>query len=372
VPKAHSTTTGARNPHTSLPDGATSGPYCGSLLWLDTCNVFAVNTLILLSRRFRADFVLLFASATLGAWVAACGTSTGVGGTITDAGLQAEGNSDAGALPTDAGGVACGLAYGAFNSSAKINAQSTYAWTCTETTRKVTGNGIPDHAVTTGTFATPVGVQNLSISFPLKPADSGKVTLRPRQATGYALNSVKFDPETAGTCMSSATSTMNGGGCVMVMGRDPWLIEAMGGAFRFGTDESNAHTQPNGQYHYHGMPEAMLADKGKVMALVGFAVDGFPVYARYGYGTANDASSELKVLTTSWQLKASPDAGRPDVSIFPLGTFTNDFEYVAGSGDLDECNGRVGITPEFPQGTYHYYITETFPFIQRCVKGTPL
>ena len=49
---------------------------------------------------------------------------------------------------------------------------------------------------------------------------------------------------------------------------------------------------------------------------------------------------------------------------------TQDYEYVAGSGDLDECNGRVGVTPEFPNGTYHYYITDTFPFIQRCVKGT--
>ncbi|MEM5480850.1 YHYH protein [Pseudoalteromonas fuliginea] len=35
----------------------------------------------------------------------------------------------------------------------------------------------------------------------------------------------------------------------------------------------------------------------------------------------------------------------------------------------DECNGRVGVTPEFPQGIYHYYATDTYPFFQRCVKG---
>ena len=40
-----------------------------------------------------------------------------------------------------------------------------------------------------------------------------------------------------------------------------------------------------------------------------------------------------------------------------------------GSGDLDECNGRVGVTPEFPDGIYHYYATDTYPFFQRCVKG---
>jgi len=28
------------------------------------------------------------------------------------------------------------------------------------------------------------------------------------------------------------------------------------------------------------------------------------------------------------------------------------------------------VTPEFPKGTYHYYITSTYPFIQRCTKGS--
>jgi hypothetical protein len=47
-------------------------------------------------------------------------------------------------------------------------------------------------------------------------------------------------------------------------------------------------------------------------------------------------------------------------------------EYVSGSGDLDECNGRIGVTPEFPEGVYHYYLTDTLPFGQRCVKGTSI
>jgi hypothetical protein len=53
------------------------------------------------------------------------------------------------------------------------------------------------------------------------------------------------------------------------------------------------------------------------------------------------------------------------------GKFTADYEYVKGSGDLDECNGRFGVTPEFPQGTYHYYITDEFPWISRFWRGTP-
>ena len=30
-----------------------------------------------------------------------------------------------------------------------------------------------------------------------------------------------------------------------------------------------------------------------------------------------------------------------------MGAFTQDFEYEEGHGDLDECNGKIGVTPEF-------------------------
>jgi hypothetical protein len=136
-------------------------------------------------------------------------------------------------------------------------------------------------------------------------------------------------------------------------------------------DSNNAHVQPGGAYHYHGMPEGYIAklNKGQAMTLIGWAADGFPIYARYGYSVANDASSATKVMTGSYRLKTTPDAGRPATSLYPMGTFQQDYEYVAGSGDLDECNGRVGVTPEFPNGTYHYYATDTYPYLQRCVKG---
>jgi hypothetical protein len=42
---------------------------------------------------------------------------------------------------------------------------------------------------------------------------------------------------------------------------------------------------------------------------------------------------------------------------------------VAGVGDLDECNGRTGVTPQFPNGIYHYYSTDSYPYFQRCIKG---
>jgi hypothetical protein len=158
-------------------------------------------------------------------------------------------------------------------------------------------------------------------------------------------------------------------------------MEAMGDPavspwkFDFGTDENNAHVQPNGQYHYHGMPTHLIpklnAASANSMTLVGWAADGFPIYANLGYSTANSASSALKEMKGSFRTKVTPDTGRPSTSLFAMGHFQQDWEYVAGLGDLDECNGRTGVTPEFPAGIYHYYITKSYPFIQRCVKGTP-
>ena len=110
-------------------------------------------------------------------------------------------------------------------------------------------------------------------------------------------------------------------------------------------------------------------DKGRARTLVGLAKDGFPIYARYGYSKADDSGSAIKTMVGSFAKKAAPDAGRPAVAIFSMGTFTQDDEYIVGSGDLDECNGRTGVTPEFPSGTYHYYITDSYPYTQRCVKG---
>ena len=150
---------------------------------------------------------------------------------------------------------------------------------------------------------------------------------------------------------------------------------------------NHAHVQPNGQYHYHGMPELLIDFLGdnQGMTLVGWASDGFPVYAKYGYSDPNDSASDLIALQSSWKLKENPDEGRPDTLTalvggpgqgttnpnipIPLGAFTQDFEYEEGYGDLDECNGRIGVTPEFPNGIYYYVVTDEFPFFTRCLKG---
>ena len=251
-----------------------------------------------------------------------------------------------------------------------------HSWSCSSSLRSFTGNGVPNHAVTDGKFATKLSAQSISGSVTLTPVANSAST--PVKLPGYALNSVKMDPGTAGTCTNTATSVTSG--CDYAGGNGTWRMEAMGDPavspwkFDFGTDVNNAHVQPNGQYHYHGMPTNLIPKLNNAsttsMTLVAWAADGFPIYANYGYSTANNASSALKEMKGSYLVKSSPDANRPSVTLFAMGHFQQDWVYAAGQGDLDECNGRTGVTPEFPQGVYHYYVTKTYPFIQRCVKGS--
>jgi hypothetical protein len=119
--------------------------------------------------------------------------------------------------------VACALSYSALNTS--FNLTSSASWAC-GITRVLTANGIPDHISTGGKFATPVSVQNISISMPLVPALAASSTRLAKTAVGYVLNGVKLDPETDGSCAATATSTASGAGCVAAGGRDPWVLEA--------------------------------------------------------------------------------------------------------------------------------------------------
>jgi hypothetical protein len=151
------------------------------------------------------------------------------------------------------------------------------------------------------------------------------------------------------------------------------------GMMNLGIDQNHAHVQPTGAYHYHGLPTGLIkrlriekGPAGKDMLLIGYAADGFPIYAAYGYSEAGDSSSSLKKLQPSYHLKKG---NRPEGDDGPGrkydGTFVQDYEFTKGSGDLDECNGRKGVTPEFPKGTYYYVVTESFPFVPRFFRGTP-
>jgi hypothetical protein len=227
--------------------------------------------------------------------------------------------------------------------------------------RVIRANGLPDHAM--GPFPNAhnpnsASPQNYVFRVPVHP----QVAASPRpvgmQNFGIAINGVTFDPAAAEWWHRDRSSG--------------WQYEPMTGHLNLGVDQNNAHVQPNGAYHYHGIPTGLLAkvkDAKSRMVLVGWAADGFPIYAPWGYSEANNAASALKPLKSSYRLKHGTRPSGPGGAYD--GTFVADFEYAAGAGDLDECNGRFGVTPEFPQGTYCYFLITDFPFIPRFYKGTP-
>ena len=94
-----------------------------------------------------------------------------------------------------------------------------------------------------------------------------------------------------------------------------------------------------------------------------------------GYSQPQDNASEITELQPSYRLKKGqrPGGVRGD-RIGPGGvydgTFVNDYEFVEGRGDLDACNGRFCVTPEYPDATYAYFLTYHWPSVPRMLRGT--
>ena len=225
--------------------------------------------------------------------------------------------------------------------------------------RLITANGLPDHAP--GQFPNQgnpnrISSQSYTFRIPLSPQTNSSLRRAQGAWFGVALNGVPFEPGT-GEFWNNQRE---------------WNYEAMSGFINLGLDRNNAHVQPTGAYHYHGLPTGLMAKlggDGKKMLLVGYAADGFPIYTSYAHTVASSSNSPLKKMRSSWQLKKGARPNGPNGNYD--GRFTADYEFVNGSGDLDECNGRFGVTPQYPDGTYYYCITAEFPGLARSWRGTP-
>ncbi len=240
---------------------------------------------------------------------------------------------------------------------------------CSSTARTLTGNGLPSDQLV-GTFPNTycpntISSQNVSFTATVTPTVGTVKAVAP--TVGYMNNGVALDPGTA-------EIVRNDGKVWNIEAINP-SSESPNRALNLGLDDDNGHVQPTGKYHYHGLPVGyldLLSGTTGIPSkpiLGGWAVDGFPIYLLYGYSDPNNTSSSVVAMVSSYQLKTTPDAGRPSTAQYPMGTFTQDYEYVAGIGNLDECNGATVKTQEFPNGIYAYFITNTYPYIQRCVKG---
>ena len=122
-------------------------------------------------------------------------------------------------------------------------------------------------------------------------------------------------------------------------------------------------------YAYYASPTTLrVNDTGASHSpILGFAYDGNPIYGAYGFSNPLDASSAISQMSPSYS-RNSTRVG-PDTTTYPLGTFIDDYTFTDGSGSLDKNNGRFCVTPEYPEGTYAYFITvdgngdPLFPYI---------
>ncbi len=225
----------------------------------------------------------------------------------------------------------------------------------------------------------------------------------------------------------NGSSEVNAGTTTYYWNRDAYVNE--GATF----DPGYAHQQNTGTYHYHASPIALrylLGDNVNFnpatktysestnaptqhSPILGWVADGFPVYGPYGYSNATNANSGIRRMISGYVIRngsygtsnltangrstipqwavrlfgvASNIVSGPAVSTtYPLGRYMEDNDYLGDHGytqgvdfDLDQYNGRYCVTPEFPNGTYAYFVaissngTPVFPYnIGRGYYGSP-
>ncbi|NQV76245.1 MAG: YHYH protein [Bacteroidetes bacterium] len=95
-------------------------------------------------------------------------------------------------------------------------------------------------------------------------------------------------------------------------------------------DKYWGHPAPGGMYHYHVEPLFLTTVKASKSALLGYLLDGFPVYGPEEFGLTVDESK------------------------------------------LDMYHGHTNPTTEYPNGIYHYHVTNKDPYINGSgYYGTP-
>jgi hypothetical protein len=169
----------------------------------------------------------------------------------------------------------------------------------------------------------------------------------------------------------------------------------------FGLDLAGGHASETSQYHYHsytfssawqtgiGITTALpgVAEINSIPVLktglsfnnghsriLGFALDGYPIYGPYGYSNPLDAQSPVVRIESSYGIKSSTyrTGIATDLVTYPMGIFVEDFEFKGDPADyddgdvdqenvddghLDQFNGRFCVTPDYPEGTYAYFAT---------------
>ena len=269
--------------------------------------------------------------------------------------------------------------------------------------------------------------------FPRSPSAPNNKTLTGLGAIGYFVDGVAmFDNRDAfsysNSNASDARPNTNFSGDA-IWNRDAYVNESV--TF----DAGNAH-QAGSSYHYHANPPGLRfllgdqvdydsasntysenATNPSHSPIIGWVRDGYPIYGPYGYDDPNDASSQVRRMISGYQKRDGSNGttdlnttgrttlpawaviaqGRPSIlssnqygpnvntTNYTLGHYIEDYAYRGNFGmtqgsdfDLDLYNGRFCKTPEYPEGTYAYFITieadgtPEFPYnIGRWYYGAP-
>ena len=269
--------------------------------------------------------------------------------------------------------------------------------------------------------------QNVLYRIPRVPSVHTATNLTGLGAIGYFVD---------GVAMFDSRDAFYWNGSADVNGSGSWNREAYvneGATF----DPGYAHQENSGTHHYHADPIALRYLLGdhvdynpstktysestnaatKHSPILGWVRDGYPVYGPYGYSNATNPASGARRMVSGYQLRngqkgtdilstratipawaarmygISINQSGPTVSTsYPLGRYMEDNAYlgdltnsVTGTNyqqgvdfDLNEYNARWCATPEFPGGTYAYFVcinsngTPVFPYnIGRSFFGNP-
>ncbi|MGH1340655.1 MAG: YHYH protein [Nannocystales bacterium] len=229
----------------------------------------------------------------------------------------------------------------------------------------LSSNGIPNHDFNdTGAFATAVSEVVESFTLPQTPTAAGNSTaLSLQYDNGVFLNGVKLDL-LAAACYGIGDQPLGEEKIGCMSEGTPWRYDPMSPRANFGTDAHNAHTQPDGAYHYHGDPVALYDDSGAAASgVIGYAADGFPIF-----GPWIEDGGTVRKAVSGYTLREGERVSQEGEGAFPGGTYdgtyVDDYEF-SGAGDLDECNGTTR------DGEYGYYVTDGYPWIIGCFVGTP-
>ncbi len=273
--------------------------------------------------------------------------------------------------------------------------------------------GFPNLPVNTHTF----------FRIPRSPTVPGTKTATGVGSIGYFVDGVSMFNSWDAFTWNGSTDAANTTG---YWNRDAYVNE--GATF----DPAYAHQPQDGTYHYHASPIALRYLLGdhvdynataktysestnvvtKHSPILAWVRDGYPLYGPYGYSNPTNPASGIRRMVSGYQLRNGQNGsdnltvtGRSTIpawavrldnvtnaqsgpavsSSYPLGRYMEDNAYLGDLGktqgvdfDLDEYNGRFCVTPEFPNGTYAYFVsissdgTPTFPYnIGRGYYGNP-